>query len=121
VKGFGAAHCIEHLQLCAPTLSCVVNQDCNNGDLCDGEEWCSNGTCQYQNDTSVLAICGTTQAVCIPDVGCVFTGYAIPNGAIVGIVVGGSVLLALIGLGLYYYVLYTDSLAPAEKRARKNK
>lgn len=117
----GATHCIEHLQLCAPTLSCVVNQDCNNGDLCDGEEWCSNGTCQYQNDTSVLAICGTTRAVCIPGEGCVFTGYAISNAAIVAIVVVGSVLLALIGVGLYYYVRYVDSMAPEEKRTRKNK
>ncbi len=114
--------CVDHLQLCVEVVDCVLNSDCNDGDLCTGEEWCSNGTCEYQNDTSVLAICGTEQAVCEPNVGCTFTGYAISNAAIVGLVVGGCVLLVLIAVALYFYVSYVDAQQEAPRiRARKKR
>jgi hypothetical protein len=100
--------CIEHLSECAKVVFCTSDSQCLDQFLCNGQEYCHNGACVYQNDTSPAVICGDSEQICIEGRGCVAPGYSISNGAIALIVIFGALFLVglIVAIVLYYY--YAD-------------
>lgn len=100
--------CIEHLSECAKVVFCTSDSQCLDQFRCNGQEYCQNGSCIYQNDTSSLAICGDSQQICIEGRGCVAPGYSISNGAIALIVIFGALFLFGLTLAIILYYYYAD-------------
>ena len=53
------------------TFSCTVAADCNDGDMCNGEEACSNNACVPGTPLNCMEDADPcTMAVCVPETGC---------------------------------------------------
>lgn len=112
--------CVEELQLCVQSVACETNEQCNDGLYCNGLEYCLNGTCFGQVNTSLAAICGAGAVTCTESAQCVAAQqFAISNGAIVAIVFGLTLLvIAIVVISLW---IVQEGRAKAKRRKQKNK
>jgi len=108
--------CIDHLSFCAAWLSCNYSDQCQDGLFCNGQEYCSNGTCYSQ----VNFTCGDSDT-CVEGQGCVTNPYSISNGAIAAIVIVGSIALLLLCALFCGYFVYTGKMDKKSKSKSKNK
>jgi Zn-dependent metalloprotease len=57
---------------------CIIDNDCDNGDLCDGVETCVGGACQPGTPLTCDDTNDCTDDSCVPATGCVFTNNTDP-------------------------------------------
>jgi hypothetical protein len=59
-------------------VECLSNLDCpDNGDFCDGEEICDNGTCSHTGDPCTSGFCSESAADCVE---CLIDGHCDNDG-----------------------------------------
>lgn len=75
--------CIEELQQCAAYINCTVDEQCNDGLICNGREYCVNngtaGVCYGQANLTIVSLCGNANTICIEGVGCQSTTQTSPT------------------------------------------
>ena len=113
--------CVEHLGLCVAVANCTVDAECNDGLLCNGREYCANGTCTGPQNLTIEQLCGTAQAVCIEGEGCVATGTSPETtvAIVVGVFIAAAVLLGLVAF--YFYANSAGGGGGAERRKWEGK
>jgi hypothetical protein len=102
--------CVEHIQQCVEVFVCDSDSDCNDGNICNGEETCTNSRCSSQSNVSVATICGSSQMICTENGGCSHINddppTAPPPNSTAGIIVI-IVLTVCIGVMLILAIAYT--------------
>lgn len=92
--------CVERLKICVSSVNCTIDKECNDGLICNGKEYCMNGTCVM----TVNFTCGPNQT-CIEGQGCAVVNQTLSNpviGAIIICITGG--VMIVIGIfGWYFY------------------
>lgn len=132
--------CSESQRLCVESFTCQTNMDCSDNLVCNGEELCIGGSCHYQRDQSIGAICHTALPMtCTEPEGCVpieafvvpgsptspppppqstmpSTPHQGPSPTIIGIIVAAIVFAGLVILGIILYFNFGgggDSFQPS--------
>ncbi len=113
--------CIEALQQCQAYVNCTTDAQCNNGQICDGREYCvingSLGTCMGQANLTIAELCGTPNAVCIEGVGCESTTAVSPRTTVAiafGVIVAAAVVLIFL-----YFLFSGDADRPAKMKKQR--
>ena len=97
--------CVEALQQCVAYVNCTDDQQCNDGLICNGREYCVNngtaGVCYGQANLTIVSLCGTANAVCIEGVGCQSTTQVSPTTTL-AIAFGCFVVGAVVVIFFYF-------------------
>jgi hypothetical protein len=95
--------CVNHLSICVASMNCTVDSECNDGLLCNGKEYCVNGSCVVQTNLTIDQLCGGPNYVCIEGVGCQSTDQPISNSLLLTIIGGVALFILVIGGMLIFY------------------
>jgi hypothetical protein len=106
--------CVEHLTMCVASINCTLDSECNDGLLCNGDEYCVNNTCVTQSNWT----CGEDY-VCVEGVGCQVTNPLISNEAIAAIV--GGVGLIVIVIVVMFCLYFSGKFSTKNKSTKKKK
>jgi hypothetical protein len=103
--------CVEHIMDCVQSVNCSIDSQCTDSDLCNGQEFCFNGTCYPQ----VNFTCGPDQT-CVNGTGCVATNQPISSYALVGILSGSAIIFIAVVLVIFIYFWTTGKTKKSKNK-----
>jgi hypothetical protein len=126
--------CVEHALLCVESFYCLTDAECDDGNMCNGNESCVETRCLSAIDQSIETICGMEpHLMCVKGKGCVSDLVVTPTsgpvndndkaGIIVVIVVAvvlGLIFVMIIGFSvLRHYNKYYTKKENSKSKAKK--
>ena len=109
--------CVNHLSLCIASMNCTVDSECNDGLLCNGKEYCVNGSCVVQTNLTIEQLCGGPNYVCIEGVGCQSTDQPISNTLLLTLI-GGVALFIIVVSGMLAFYFRSKSTTQKKKKSK---
>lgn len=111
--------CVEHLSICIASMNCTTDNECNDGLLCNGKEYCVNGSCVVQTNLTIEELCGGPNFICIEGTGCQSTDQPISSELLLILITGVAAFIIIVSGMLAFY--FASKAKKNKKKASKGK